>query len=150
MLKRFSEYKYSLAKALEPILIKLYGKIRVAAERKPKATMVIMLAILCLNTFLVFRYLQRAHKSRSVVLVNANGFKGMDSVLFSKKHHYQHSLSLVKFFEIQKFKDSLEYYRNKEKLTHEDSLGLIKLLKSYEFIDPDFVNQLKSSAIEKK
>lgn len=150
MLKRFSEYKHSLAKTLEPILIRVYGKIRIAAEKRPIGTMVIMFAILALNTFLVFRYLQQEHNKRSVFLVNTKGSKEMDSTFFKRQHHYRNSLSLSKFFEIQKFKDSLEYYRNKQKLTHEDSLGLIKLLKSYEFIDPDFVNQLKSSAADKK
>lgn len=150
MLKRFSEYKYSLAKTLEPIIIKLHNKIKILAEKKPYASMAIMFAVLLLNTFFVFRYLKQENKRRAAFLLSNHHDEQIDSLFSKKKTYYANTLPLSKFFEIQKFKDSLEYYRAKQKLTHEDSLNLIKLLKSYEFIDPEFINQLESSSIEKK
>jgi hypothetical protein len=147
MLKKYSKYKDSLAKILEPVIVKLYNKIKKAVEAKPRMALVIMFLILFGNSFFVFRYLKQEHKKLVASTIAADTTKA--KLFPMNKAKLFSDLPLSKFFEIRKFKDSLEYFRNKKSLNHEDSIALINLLKSYEIIDPNFFKELKSASILK-
>lgn len=150
MLKRFSDYKYSLAKTIEPVITRLHAKIKFAAEKKPYTSLAIMFAVLLINTIVVFRLLEQGMTKNFDISMQPKTPKTKDTLQLNLKKHFINTLALGKFFEIQHFKDSLEYYRNKKPLTHEDSLALVKLLKSYQLIDPDFINQLQSASSKSK
>lgn len=125
-----------IKKEVTPLLKKRYAKWKAIANRYPRRTLVIMLAVASVNFFL-FLYLNRNAGSAYSIKDVYSG-KIIEDNFPGKHSETGIPFTLGNFMQMKAIKDSLEYYLSNQHKTRADTLLLLRLFKKYETLDTSF------------